>query len=119
MQIAVRQDDEAAILGAGVFACLLLADERVLVLRLSFQDDQGEPLGVEEQEVDETGGGFLEVITQRVQVGCLDRNACLKANIGGLVPVGEEAPAGGFEQFVDLDPRSRFVHGDSAEFLAR
>ena len=68
MQIAVRQDDEAAILGAGVFACLLLADERVLVLRLGFQDDQGEPLGVEEQEVDEPGGDFLEVITQRVQV---------------------------------------------------
>ena len=35
MQIAVRQDDEAAILGAGVFAGLLLADERVFVLRLS------------------------------------------------------------------------------------
>ena len=65
------------------------------------------------------GEGFFEVIAQRVQVRCLDRNARLKANIGGLVAVGEEAPAGGFEQLVDLDPRSRFVHGESIALLPR
>ena len=44
MQIAVGQDDEAAILRPGVFASLLLADERVLVLRLGLKDDEGKAL---------------------------------------------------------------------------
>ena len=118
MQVAVRQDDEAAILRAGVFAGLLLAGEGVPVLGLGLQDDQGKPLGVEEQEVDETFGGILEVVAQGVEVGCLDRDACLKADVGGLAPFGEEAPAGRFEQPVDLDAGSGFVHADGASFAA-
>ena len=34
VQVAVGEDDEAAVLRLGVFASLLLADERVLVLRI-------------------------------------------------------------------------------------
>ena len=76
---------------------------------------KGEPLGVEKQKIDIAVGSLLEVVAQRVQVGCLDRNACLKADI----PVGEEAPASGFEQLVDRDPRSRFVHGDPVALQVR
>ena len=53
VQVAVGEDDEAAVLGPGVLAGLLLADERVLVLRLGLEDDEREALGVEEEEVDE------------------------------------------------------------------
>ena len=53
MQVAVGEDDEAAVLGLGVLAGLLLADERVLVLGLGFEDDEREALVVEQQEVDE------------------------------------------------------------------
>ena len=69
MQVAVGEDDEAAVLGLGVFAGLLLADERVLVLGLGFEDDEREALGVEQQEVDEALARLLEVLAERVQVG--------------------------------------------------
>ena len=62
VQIAVRQDHKAAMLRAGVFACLLLPDKRVLVLRLGFKNDAGKSLGVEKQEVDVPLGGLLEVV---------------------------------------------------------
>ena len=45
-------------------------------------------------------------------IGRLERDIWFKADIGGLVPGGEEVSAGGFEQFVDLDPRNCFVHED-------
>ena len=53
----------------GVLAGLLLADERILVLRLGLEDDEREALGVEQQEVDEALARLLEVVAERVQVG--------------------------------------------------
>ena len=55
---------------------------------------------------------FLEVVAQGVEIGRPERDIWFKADIGWPVPVGEEAPASGFEQFVDLDPRNCFVHED-------
>ena len=52
MEVSVGKDNEAAVLGLGVFPRLFLADERVLVLGFCFQDDQWETLGVEQKEVD-------------------------------------------------------------------
>jgi len=52
MQVAVGEDDEPAVLGLGVFARLFLPDEGVFVLGLGFEDDEGEALFVEEEEVD-------------------------------------------------------------------
>jgi len=52
MQVAVGEDDEAAVLGLGVLARLLLPDKRVFVFGLGFEDDEGEALFVEEEEVD-------------------------------------------------------------------
>ena len=53
VQVAVGEDDEAAILGPGVLARLLLADERIFVFGLGFKDDEREALCVEQQEIDE------------------------------------------------------------------
>ena len=59
MQVAVGEDDEAAVLGTGVLAGLLFGDERILVLGL----------GVKEEEVDEPFFDLLDVVAERVQVG--------------------------------------------------
>jgi len=39
VQVAVGKDDEAAVLGLGVFAGLLFGDERILVLGFGFEDE--------------------------------------------------------------------------------
>ena len=69
VQVAVGEDDEAAVLGLGVFAGLLLADERVLVLRFGLKDDEREAFGVEQQEVDEALARLLEVVAKGIQIG--------------------------------------------------
>ena len=53
MQIAVREDDEAAVLGRAYLRACSFADERVLVLGLGLEHDEREALLVEEEEVDE------------------------------------------------------------------
>ena len=83
MQVAVGEDDEAAVLGSGIFAGLLLADERVLVLRFGLQDDEREAPRVEQQEVDETLARLLEVLAERVEVRGLERHAGFKLDVGG------------------------------------
>lgn len=44
MQVAVRKDDEAAVLRLGVFAGLLLADERTEIFGLGFEDNERKAL---------------------------------------------------------------------------
>jgi hypothetical protein len=68
VQVAVGEDDEAAILGFGVFSGLFLADERVLVLRFGLQNDQWETFGVEQQEVDEALARLLEVFAKGLKI---------------------------------------------------
>jgi hypothetical protein len=46
----------------GVLAHLLLADQRILVFRLGFEDDEREACLVEQQEVDEPIACLLEVL---------------------------------------------------------
>ena len=53
MQVAVGEDDEAAVLRLGVLASLLLAHERAFVFGLGFEDDEREAFFVEQEEVDE------------------------------------------------------------------
>ena len=91
MQVAVGEDDEAAVLGLGVFARLLLADERVFVLGLGFEDDEGEALFVEQQEVDEAFARFLEVLAERVEVLRLERDAGFELDVRGAVGVRERS----------------------------
>jgi len=42
MQVAIRENNDAAVLGLGVFTGLFLADERILILGFRFEYDQGE-----------------------------------------------------------------------------
>lgn len=94
MKVAVREDNEAAVLGAGVLAGLLFADEGILVLGFGFKDDQWETANVEQKEIHETAPCFLEVLTERVEVSGLDGNGRLKADVRGIVAFRKEAPAG-------------------------
>ena len=109
MQVAVGENDEAAVLRAGVFAGLLLADQRVLVLGLGLQHQQRKALGIQQQEIDEALAGGLEVVAQRVEIVGFERDAGLKPDIGRQRAVGEEAPAGRFQQAVDLDAGGGFL----------
>ena len=68
VQVAVGEDHEAAVLRLGVFAGLLLADERVLVLRFALKDDEREAFGVEQQEVDEALVGPLKVVAEGIKI---------------------------------------------------
>jgi hypothetical protein len=56
MQVAVGKNDETAILGFGVLACLLFAEERIFVFGFGLQYYQWESRFVEQQEVDESVG---------------------------------------------------------------
>ena len=69
VQVAVGEDHEAAVLGLGVFAGLLLADEWVPVLRFGLQDNKREAFGVQQQEIDETLDRLLEVLAKCFQIG--------------------------------------------------
>ena len=75
MQVAVGEDDEAAVLGLGVSARLLLAHERAFVLGLGFENDERETFFVQQEEVDEAFGGFLEVLAERIEILRLYRDA--------------------------------------------
>jgi hypothetical protein len=69
VQIAVGEDDEAAVLRFGVFAGLFFADKRVLVLRFGLQDNEWEASGIQQQEINEALARLLEVLAQRFQIG--------------------------------------------------
>ena len=67
VQVAIRENDEAAVEGAGVLAGLLLADERLLVGRFGLEDDERKASGVEQKEVDEAFAGLLEIFAEVVR----------------------------------------------------
>ncbi len=69
MQIPVGKDNEAAVLGTGILAGLLLGGKRILVLGLGLEDDEWEASGIKEEEVHEPFCGFLEVVAERVEIG--------------------------------------------------
>lgn len=93
VQVAIRQDHEAAILRLGILPCLLLANKRVLVFRLGFEHDEREALLVEQEEVDEAIRRLLEVLAEAVKVALADFDCLLKLDIGGFSAFREEAPA--------------------------
>ena len=100
MQVSVGEDDEPAIQGAGVLAGLFLAHQWILFFGLGFQNDEGETLGVEQEEIDEAFFGLFEVMAQSVEVGLFDGDARFELDIGGLVSLREEPPTARFEEFV-------------------
>lgn len=74
MEIAIGENYETAILGFCILSGLLFTDERVLILRFCFQYYQRKPLSVQQEEVDKTRGGLLEVLSQSInhRLGELD-----------------------------------------------
>ena len=69
MQVAVGENDEAAILGTSVFACLLLSNQRVFIFGLCFKNDEREAFLVEQQEVDKALACLFKVLAQGVEIG--------------------------------------------------
>jgi len=67
MKVAVRQEDEAAILGLGVFTRLLLADERAFVLGFRFEHDEGKALFVQQKKVDEALLGLFKICAEGIE----------------------------------------------------
>jgi hypothetical protein len=103
VEVAVGKEDEAAVLGLGVFAGLLLADEWVFVLGLGFEDDEWEALFIEQQEIDEAFAGLLEVFAEGIEVVRFERDAGLKLDVCRAACIGKEAPSRRLEQLVDFD----------------
>ena len=110
MQVAVGQHDEPAIQGARIAARLLLADQRLLALRLRLQHHQRETPVVQQQKIGHPPFGSLKVVPQSVQVGRPNGDAVLQADVGRPACVGKEAPAGLRQQGVDPDAGGCFVH---------
>ena len=109
VKIAVRQEDKAAVSAAGVFSGLFLSRKRVFSFGFRFEDDKGPSSGIEQQEVDESPAGFLEVVAESFKVAGFECDAGFEKDIRRNVAFREETPSGGFEKFVDPDSCSGFV----------
>jgi len=68
VQVAIGEHHEATVLRPRILTRLLLANERILVLRLSLKNNERETFGVQQQEVDEAPGDLLEIVAQGNQV---------------------------------------------------
>lgn len=97
MQITVGEDDESAVLGTGILAGLLLADEGIFVFGLCLQNYQGKTTVVEKEEINKTAFGFLEVLPEFIEIRGFDSNSWLELDVSRLVTLREKTPAGNFE----------------------
>ena len=89
MEIAIGEDDEAAILRLRVFSCLLFADQRIFIFRLGFKNDERKATVIEQQEVDETFAGFFEISPKGIESALGNVDVQFKLDIGGLLPSGK------------------------------
>jgi hypothetical protein len=90
--------------------------ESPLVLGFGFEDDERERLFVEQQEVDESLAGFLEVRPECVEILRLQGDLGLKLDIRRAFGVRKKAPTRRFEQLVDLDAGGGFFHSSGRDF---
>src|SRR5450830_291129 len=104
VQVAVGQDDKAGVLRLRVSPGLLLADQGVLVLGLRLQHDKRKCMAVQQQEVDETVDGFLEVVSVRIEEGPGHLDMVFEDDIGRTVIIIDQSPACLLQELVDLDP---------------
>jgi len=61
---------------------LFLAKERVLVFGFRLKNDKGEGLFIEEEEIDKSSFGLLEVLTKRFYVLGLEPDAGFELDVG-------------------------------------
>jgi hypothetical protein len=93
MQIAVRYDDETAVLRPRILTRLLLANERILIFRFSFKNYEGESLGIQQQKIYEALLSLFEIAAECLNICCLDCDARFKLNVGRLLPFRKKSPA--------------------------
>jgi len=121
VEVAVGEDDEAAVLGTGVLARLLLAEEGILVCGLGLEDNEREAMFIEEEEIDIAVPALFEIVAPGVLGEGSDFGMILEEDIGFGVAVGriEKPPSGFLEELIDLDPRPGFFlgHIDPALFF--
>ena len=103
MQVAVAQNDEAAVLRLGVFARLLFGGQRVDVFSLGLQHQQRETFVIEQKEVNKAFAGRLKVIAQGIDLGMREFDIGFQRDVGFAVLIIEKAPTRCFEQLVNLD----------------
>ncbi len=113
MQVAIAQDNEAAILRFGVFAGLLFADERVLVFGLGFEHNQREALFIKQQEVDKALAAGLVISTHGIHLCLGDLDVGLQRDVGFALWGVKKPPTSGLQQVIDLDPGLGFFGGHS------
>src|ERR1035437_8141792 len=94
-------------LRTGIFAGLLLPDKWVLVFCLRFKDDERETLFVEQEEVEESQLGLLEIFTEGFQIVRREFCRLFQTDVRGFSALGEKAPARRIEQFVDRSEERR------------
>ena len=81
----------------------------LLVFGLGFQDDEREALFVEQEEVDEAFGRFLEVLSEVIESLFCERDAGFELDVRGTFRIREEAPACVLKQLVDFDAGGGFL----------
>jgi hypothetical protein len=72
---------------------LFFPDEGRFVFSFGFENDEGKPLLVEQQKVDEALRRLLKIIAQGIEILRLYCDARLKLDVGGAVIVWKESPA--------------------------
>ena len=103
VNIAIGEDDKAHVLGIGVGARLLFADEGIFLLPFSFDDEEGKVVLIEEKVIGIPLAGMLEVLTEGIEIMLGDGCAGFEMDGGRAVLIREEAPASGAQECVDLD----------------
>lgn len=88
-----RHKDKAAILRFGVLARLLLADQRILVFRLGFKNDQRKAGFIHQKKIDEAVAGVFKILAQGVDGGLGQFDLGLESNICFAFGVVEKSPA--------------------------
>ncbi len=99
----VRETVFWATLRACILAGLFLADERIFIFGLGFEDNEREAFLVEEKEIDKPFLCLLEVFTESVKVGRFDDDAGFKPYVCRGLALCKKPPARSFEQLVDLN----------------
>ena len=83
VQVAVGEDNEAAILGTGVLAGLLFSDQGLFLLRLGLENNKREAFFVQKQEVNESFRYLLEIVAEGIDIGGSDGDAGFQTDVGG------------------------------------
>lgn len=100
--VAVRKDNEAAILRNGVASCLFLSGKGVNLLRLCLKNDEWKTFAIEEEEVYEAVFGFFKVVAIVVENRLGNFNFVFEEDICSALGGIEKTPSRLFEELIDF-----------------